>query len=80
MVPEAYLKPCQTSMMELFSENSDFWKSYFHKKSPSKMFNKVISMSEFFIIFEDFIISNIMERSFFIGLLANLINCEKFLQ
>ena len=40
----AYIAHCQTSIMELFCENSKGLKvlNYFHKKAPSQMFGRVL--------------------------------------
>ena len=44
MVPEVYLKPCQTSTWSFSTKIvKDFWKNYFHKEAPPAMSNKVIS-------------------------------------
>ena len=42
---EVYLKPCQTSKMELFQENNEGLKavSYFREKALSSMFDMVLN-------------------------------------
>ena len=44
---EAYLEPCQRSMMELFCENSsrNSTVNYFHKQAPSYIFDRVLNTS-----------------------------------